>query len=256
MAKKHGKRTGKKKKNDKIDRFIRYVIVCGVVGLIAIGFAIYYLLFHHPKVIINRDEHPIVGIDISKHNGKVDFSQLEADSLSFVFIKATEGNDYIDPSFEQNYALAKQTKLKVGAYHYFRMAKNGTVQAYNFLKAVKGKDIDLPLVIDVEEWGNDILVDRDEAVNRLVKMIECIENNNYKVMIYTNKDGYKKFIQDSLSDKMLWICTFQQPDRVKGYNWTILQYSHWGEVPGIDGEVDLDVYNGDKQSWLRWLQSL
>lgn len=258
MAKKDGKRTAKKrkKKNDKVDRFIRYVIVCGVVGLIAIGFAIYYLLYHHPKVVVNRNEYPIVGIDISKHNGTVDFKQLEADSLSFVFIKATEGNDYIDPNFEQNYSLAKQTNLRVGAYHYFRMAKNGTVQAYNFLKAVKGKDIDLPLVIDVEEWGNDILVDRDETVNRLIKMIECIEANNYKVMIYTNKDGYKKFIHDSLSDKMLWICTFKQPGKVTSYNWTMLQYSHWGEVPGIDGEVDLDVYNGDKQSWLRWLQSL
>ena len=124
------------------------------------------------------------------------------------------------------------------------------------MKSVKGKDVDLPLVIDVEEWGNDLLVDSDEAVNRLVKMIECIEANNYKVMIYTNKDGYKKFISERLSDKMLWICSFQQPDKVVNYNWTMLQYSHWGEVEGIEGDVDLDVYNGDRLAWQRWLQSL
>ena len=173
-----------------------------------------------------------------------------------MFIKATEGNEYVDPTFHRNYALAKQAGLKVGAYHYFRMAKNGTVQAYNFLKSVKGKEIDLPLVIDVEEWGNDIFVDRDEAVKRLVKMVECIENNNYKVMIYTNKDGYKKFIRGNLDDKLLWLCTFKQPEKVVDYNWTILQYSHWGEVAGIDGEVDLDVFNGDRGAWQRWLQSL
>lgn len=256
MTQKNVRRTKKKKKNKKADRFVRYVIVCGVVGLIAIGSAIYYLLCHHPNVVIDRETHPIVGIDISKHNGDVDFNQLAADSISFVFIKATEGNEYVDPKFESNFAAAKQANLKVGVYHYFRLAKNGTVQAYNFLKSVKGKDVDLPLVIDVEEWGNDLLVDSDEAVNRLVKMIECIEANNYKVMIYTNKDGYKKFISERLSDKMLWICSFQQPDKVVNYNWTMLQYSHWGEVEGIEGDVDLDVYNGDRLAWQRWLQSL
>lgn len=258
MAKKSAKRNRNRKRSEqqKVDRFIRWVTVCGVVGLVSIGCAIFYLLRHRPTVIINRNEYPVVGIDISKHNGNVDFKQLAADSLSFVFIKATEGNEYVDPTFHRNYALAKQAGLKVGAYHYFRMAKNGTVQAYNFLKSVKDKEIDLPLVIDVEEWGNDIFVDRDEAVKRLVKMVECIENNNYKVMIYTNKDGYKKFIRGNLDDKLLWLCTFKQPEKVVDYNWTILQYSHWGEVAGIDGEVDLDVFNGDRGAWQRWLQSL
>ena len=258
MAKKSAKRNKNRKRSEqqKVDRFIRWVTVFGVVGLVSIGCAIFYLLRHRPTVIINRNEYPVVGIDISKHNGNVDFKQLAADSLSFVFIKATEGNEYVDPTFHRNYALAKQAGLKVGAYHYFRMAKNGTVQAYNFLKSVKDKEIDLPLVIDVEEWGNDIFVDRDEAVKRLVKMVECIENNNYKVMIYTNKDGYKKFIRGNLDDKLLWLCTFKQPEKVVDYNWTILQYSHWGEVAGIDGEVDLDVFNGDRGAWQRWLQSL
>ena len=256
MAKKGAKQNRRRKEQNRVDRFIRWVVVSGVVGLVVIGCAIYYLLRHHPNVVVDRMEYPVVGIDISKHNGIVDFQQIAADSLSFVFIKATEGNEYVDPTFERNYALAKQAGLKVGAYHYFRMAKNGTVQAYNFLKAVKGKEIDLPLVIDVEEWGNDLFVDRDEAVKRLMKMVECIEENNYKVMIYTNKDGYKKFIRQNLDDKLLWLCTFRQPAKVVDYNWTILQYSHWGEVAGINGEVDLDVFNGDRRAWERWLQSL
>ncbi|MGN0214549.1 MAG: glycoside hydrolase family 25 protein [Muribaculaceae bacterium] len=256
MAKKGAKRTKRRNNENRVDRFIRWVTVCGVVGLVSIGCAIYYLLRHHPNIVVDRNQFPIVGIDISKHNGDIDFAQLAADSLSFVFIKATEGNEYVDPTFEHNYTKAKEAGLKVGAYHYFRMAKNGTVQAYNFLKAVKGKEIDLPLVIDVEEWGNDMFVDRGDAVSRLEKMIECIEANNYKVMIYTNKDGYKKYIQNCLSDKMLWICTFKQPHKVENYNWTILQYSHWGEVAGINGEVDLDVFNGDQRAWQRWLQSL
>ena len=74
--------------------------------------------------------------------------------------------------------------------------------------------------------------------------------------IFSYADGYKKFIRGNLDDKLLWLCTFKQPEKVVDYNWTILQYSHWGEVAGIDGEVDLDVFNGDRGAWQRWLQSL
>ncbi|MGM9804264.1 MAG: glycoside hydrolase family 25 protein [Muribaculaceae bacterium] len=250
------KRNRKSRKRDSIDRFVRWAIAIGVAALVLIGCAIYYLLRNHPNITVDREQYPVIGIDISKHNGKINFAKLAADSLSFVFIKATEGNDYVDPTFERNYMQAKEVGLKVGAYHFFRMSKDGTVQAYNFLKTVKGKEIDLPLVIDVEEWGNDLLINRDDAVNRLCTMVQCIKSHNYKVMIYTNKDGYKKYIAERLSNELLWICTFQQPQDVTKYNWTILQYSHWGEVDGINGEVDLDVFNGDRNAWLRWLQSL
>ena len=87
-------------------------------------------------------------------------------------------------------------------------------------------------------------------------MAKQLEESGYKVMIYTNKNGYKKFIQQHLSHLPLWICSFQHPQRVRGYNWTILQYSHWGEVDGIKGEVDLDVFNGDSLAWERWLQAI
>ncbi len=254
--KKKRKTTQRKRKSHKPDKFTRWALGIGIAGLFVIGAAVFYILRSRPNITINHSEYPIIGIDISKHNDKIDFNTLKADSLNFVFIKATEGNNYKDPMFESNYSNAKEIGLKVGAYHFFRFGKDGTVQAYNFLKSVKGKHIDLPLVIDVEEWSNDIWVSKKKAIARLDAMVKCLESNNYKVMIYTNKDGFHKYIENNFTHLPLWLCTFQYPQKITNYNWTFLQYSHWGQVDGIKGDVDLNVFNGDKLEWERWLQAI
>lgn len=259
MTKNNKTKTTSRKRNKSAnrDRFTRWAIAIGAaVLLIVVPVLLYVVMKYRPKIVINRNEYPIVGIDISKHNGDIDFNMLVADSLSFVIAKATEGIDYKDPLFEHNYKEAKAAGLKVGAYHFFSMKRDGKQQAENFIRSVKDKQLDLPLVIDVEEWDTNFVNDPTEAISQLVIMAKQLEESGYKVMIYTNKNGYKKFIQQHLSHLPLWICSFQHPQRVRGYNWTILQYSHWGEVDGIKGEVDLDVFNGDSLAWERWLQAI
>ena len=70
-------------------------------------------------------------------------------------------------------------------------------------------------------------------------MVDELIANNYKVMFYTNKDGYNKFIKGNFDDYPLWLCAFSKPENIE---WTIWQYSHWGEVDGIKGEVDLNIF--------------
>lgn len=250
-------KTRKRKKASSIARHIfRWAIVMGVLALVLVGAVSYYLWMHQPHIVLHDEAYPIIGVDLSKHNGDVDFGRLVDDGITFVYLKASEGNDYVDPKFKGNYTSARDAGMTVGAYHYFRMAKNGTVQAYNFLSVIADMPLDLPLAIDVEDWGNDPFVDYKDAQNRLATMVKCLKDSGYKVVIYTNGNGYKKYVKDSLADEMLWICSFRKPKEVTDYNWTFLQYSHWGEVKGISGDVDMDVFNGDRNAWRRWLQAL
>ena len=142
----------------------------------------------------------------------------------------------------------------MGAYHFFRKNRSGQEQADNFLDVIKGRTLDLPLVIDLEDdWGNGATTSHDTAVKRLLDMIAVLKGKGYQVMIYTNNDGYDKYYKDLLGDCDLWLCSFTSPDRLNMPH-LIQQYSHEGEVDGVEGEVDLNVFRGTVSEWERYLQ--
>ncbi|MDE6716230.1 MAG: hypothetical protein K2J74_07110 [Muribaculaceae bacterium] len=204
-----------------------------------------------PGMKIDKEQYPVTGVDLSSHNGKVDFKRLYADSVSFVYIKATEGSSFKDSKFEKNYKDATAAGgLAVGAYHFFRFDVNGTLQAKNFLSAIADKPMALPPAIDVEEHGNP---DTPTAVivERLQAMIAGLEDAGIQPVIYTNMDGYRRIYRDYFQDYPLWISRFEQP--AEDVVWTIWQYSHWGDVDGTTGEVDLNVFAGTREDFLHWI---
>ena len=215
-------------------------------------------IFHwmRGEIVVNRDKYPIVGIDVSVHNGDIDFNKVKADGYSFVFIKASEGVDHHDSKFDANYQNARQAGLKVGAYHFFRKNTDGLNQAKNFLETIGWRKLDLPLVIDVEDWSNDKNVKDDRTQRNLDTMIDNLRSRGHKVMIYTNGDGYKKYIKDGQVNINLWLCAFKSPDKIKHIPHQMQQYSHWGRVKGIWGDVDLNVFNGSQEQWDKWLKDL
>lgn len=228
------------------------LVVCAV--LLVTGLVYVSKRLSHPDVKINKSTYPICGIDVSNHNGAINFNRVAKDTISFVIIKASEGINYKDPRFNSNYRNARNAGLKVGAYHFFRKKKDGKLQADNFMRAVRGKAMDLPYVIDVEDWGDDLLVPEQEAIANLQNMITRLQQYGVKLMIYTNKDGHKKYIKANFSHIHLWLCTFTEPSNITSYKWHIQQYSHWGQVDGIDGDVDLNIFNGTREQWEAWLQ--
>lgn len=202
----------------------------------------------------SRERYPVRGIDVSAHNNDIDFAAAHsADSIAFVFVKATEGATFKDRNFVRNVNSARQAGLAVGAYHFFRFESPGVMQALNFLNSVRGRRLDLPLVIDIEEWGNPRNVPTDIITSRLSEMIDYISAHGYKVMIYTNKDGFKRFFSEHIpGDMPLWICSFTDPPGPR--NWLFWQHSHRGNVTGINGHVDLNVFNGAADSWKDWIE--
>ena len=215
-------------------------------------------IFHwiRGEIVVNRAEYPIVGIDVSSHNGEIDFDKVKADGYSFVIIKASEGLEHHDSRFATNYDNARKSGLKVGAYHFFRKDTDGLNQAKNFLETIGWRKLDLPLVVDVEDWSNAKNVEDERTQKNLDAMLDNLRSRGHKVMVYTNGDGYKKYIKDGQININLWLCAFKQPDKLKHIPHQLQQYSHWGRVKGIWGDVDLNVFNGSQEQWDKWLQAL
>lgn len=196
---------------------------------------------------------PVMGIDVSSHNGDIDFDTIAGQGFIFTIIKATEGSTFKDPAFHINYKRAKRAGLKIGAYHFFRFETSGQMQAINLLNSVRGRHLDFPLIIDIEEWGNPYSRPTDDIVDRLSEMISCINAAGYPVMLYTNKDGLARFISGRFDDIPLWICSFTLPQA--DTPWTLWQFTHRGELDGIKGKVDIDAFAGSADQFDLWLKS-
>ena len=100
-----------------------------------------YLRFNYPS----SEEFPVRGIDISHHQGEIRWDELKKEAIEFVFIKATEGGDFTDPKFADNWRNAQKNNYHVGAYHFYRICKNGKEQAENFIRIVPKTPDNLPL---------------------------------------------------------------------------------------------------------------
>lgn len=208
-------------------------------------------------VNVDEDMFPVRGFDLSSHNGDIDFERIAGDSIDFVMLKATEGTSFKDPRFHSNYLKARKAGIKaVGAYHFFRFDTDGEMQAINFLNSLRGKTLDLPAVIDLEEWSNPAGIPTDDIVKRLRAMIGCLERNGHNVMFYTNKDGYERFLKERFEEFPLWICSFTDPPLDDGNTrWSLWQYSHQGWTEACSSEVDLNTFNGSHEEWQNWLKA-
>ena len=201
----------------------------------------------------SRDVYPIRGIDVSAHNGVIDFEAVAADSIDFVLIKATEGGDFKDRRFHRNIEAARRAGLAVGAYHFFRFDTSGYLQGLNFVNSIAGHQLDLPVVIDLEEYSNPRISSTEMIVRRLRDMIAHLERHGYRVMIYTNKDGYERFVKGRFEGIPLWLATFTPPP--SEVTWRLWQYSHRGSVNGIDAKVDMNVFAGSRDAWQQLLEN-
>ncbi len=194
---------------------------------------------------------PVKGVDVSSHNGEIDFDTLRSQGIRFALIKATEGSTFKDPSFHTNYRKARMSGLKIGAYHFFRFETPGHMQAINMLNSVRGRELDFPLIIDIEEWGNPYVRPTSDITTELSAMIGHLKSAGYPVMLYTNKDGHTRFIEGRFDDLPLWICSFSDPP-VEA-DWKLWQYTHKGDLRGLVGKVDLNAFAGTDDEFNMWV---
>jgi lysozyme len=202
-----------------------------------------YLRFNYP----DREEFPIMGIDISHHQGEIRWTELRTEDISFVIIKATEGGDYRDPRFTTNWTQSKKEGYRTGAYHFYRLCKNAREQANNFIQTVPFEPDNLPPTIDLEFGGNCKTDKNKKQVLQEVEEFLQILERHYKKrpIIYVTKEFYDEYLIDQFRNNPIWIRNiFKKPKLKDNREWTIWQFANRGRLNGIDMYVDLNVWNG------------
>ena len=130
------------------------IVFWGLAGAVAACAVVAGAYFWFRGFSPDRSEFPIRGIDVSHHQGKIDWRRVAADDVAFAIIKATEGGTHVDTLFATNLREARAAGLAVGAYHFFTFCRPGADQARNFMAVVPSGEPLLPPVVDIEFGGN------------------------------------------------------------------------------------------------------
>jgi lysozyme len=204
--------------------------------------------------LLHKHDDKAIGFDVSEYQSKINWEQTyhieEAFELSYVFIRATAGKDRIDSRFEENWKGAKARQLIRGAYHYYRPNENSKEQATNFINNVTLQKGDLPPVLDIEK------LPKTQSVARL-KMglrnwLTAVEKHyGVKPIIYSGESYYKDFLKEEFSAYPLWIANYNFWRNDLESDWQFWQFTEKAKIEGIDGMVDLNIFNGDKNDLLK-----
>lgn len=197
-------------------------------------------------------KYQVQGIDISHYQARIDWEQVALSSLDFVYMKATEGETYIDSFYQENWEASRKTTLKRGAYHFYRPQVPPLTQANHFIQQAQLQAGDLPPVLDIEVLDG---VSNEELIVGLRMYLRHLEAHyDVKPVIYTYQKFYNKHLAGHFSDYPIWIARYHQrePTLANKAQWLFWQYGCQGELPGIDGKVDLNVFQGSREELEQW----
>jgi lysozyme len=273
-AKKPVRRKAKPKKTAKITpgKILKYsflVLLCSFV--VAIGYQyrnglLYYLGFKTNKriealtkeerkiadlrlyEIVTRHKSKVFGIDVSHYQGEINWDSIERTNaefpLHFVFIRATAGKQREDKQFAANWKKAKTAGFIRGAYHYYRPDENSVKQADNFINTVKLGKGDLPPVLDIEKMPKGQSLDSlKSGLKRWLTKVE--KYYGVKPIIYSGESFYTDFLKKEFTDYNLWIANYSFFEEEIRKEWLFWQFTDKAAIKGVEGTVDVNIYNGD-----------
>lgn len=224
------------------NRIILWGSVSLVLATLIVAGGFFYLQSYSP----DRGKYPLRGIDVSHHQGQIDWRRVAADDVTFAVIKATEGGDHVDDAFDRNLREARAAGLVVGAYHFFTFCRPGADQAKNFISVVPRDQPLLPPVVDVEFGGNCPQRPSPEQLNaELQAFLGPVEAAFGKPAIVYLTDEAEAAYAGQIAARSLWLRSLLvEPDR---HDWVYWQYHNRGRVDGIAGDVDLNVLQGGQE---------
>ncbi|MBV7309794.1 glycoside hydrolase family 25 protein [Acinetobacter sp. CWB-G5] len=223
--------------------------------MLCVGLGITYFFLQNN--IASAQEYPVKGFDVSHHQGDIQWQSISPQEFKFVYLKATEGGDFKDRKFQDNWLKAREQGFLVGAYHFYRLCRDGQIQAQNFIETVPKKTDSLPPVIDLEYDSTCINTYTRE---QLLKEIQVMHDQLYQhyglqPIFYTSKAFYNIVLVDEFKKTPLWIREYQGQPELKGNpKWTFWQHTSQGQIKGIPTLVDLNVFQGSEQDWISFLE--
>ena len=204
------------------------------------------------QYIVDGENRGIKVIDVSGHQGDIDWEAVKADGVNYAFIRVgyrgyTKGNINVDGKFHQNIQNALDAGVKVGVYFYSQAIneREAIDEAKFVLNEIDGYHLDLPVVFDIEgpqNWTYRTYGLSARTFTNISKaFLDTIKSAGYETMLYS----YSKFFAEDLElsrlqDYDLWMAQYYH-EPFFPYNFKIWQYDYTGKVDGIQGGVDMNI---------------
>lgn len=182
----------------------------------------------------------VQGIDVSHHSGEVDWQQVVDAGYDFVYVKATEGVDALDPKFAEHWKALADLGVYRGAYHFYVTEDDPEEQARFFLDTVDWRPGDLRPVVDVELIGHGT---EPGLADRLRRFLEIVEGElGVAPVVYTMPNFWDAHLGSGFEDYPLWVAEYgvsqpRLPERWDG--WHLWQHAQDREVTGVEKGADL-----------------
>lgn len=209
--------------------------------------------------VISAKRHAIQGIDVSRWQNEIDWQKVKGAGTRFAFIKATEGGDFIDSNFRDNWDGAKKSGIARSAYHFVYWCRPAKDQLNWFIRNVPKDPDALPPTIDVE-WNHLSRCPKTSPALARAKMRELLvglhAHYGKKPVIYTDINFHEDVLEGTaeFDDYPFWIrSTAARPEeRYEKRQWEFWQFTTTGRVPGISGDVDRNAFFGSEKDFSGW----
>lgn len=199
-------------------------------------------------------EPPYRYIDVSRYQGEIDWAQVAAAGYKGAMLKTVSTNRklskrkdglYVDPTFETNYCNAKAAGLDVGVYYYTYATNKDMVNAELSLlrQAVYGKELTLPVAVDVED-NRLVSLDKQDLTDLTAYALHEVEQIGFYAQLYTYTSFAKAHLfvgGAALHPYDVWLADYTGKPPKVSFKYSAHQHTSKGRVPGISGNVDLNV---------------
>jgi lysozyme len=211
-----------------------------LLAIVALALAAWLFAIHWRP---SAATYPRQGIDVSRHQGLIDWPTVARQKVDFAYIKASEGGDRKDWRFAENWRGAGEAGIARGAYHYFTLCAPGDAQAANFIATVPADPKMLPPAVDLEFGGNCAARPTPETlITELMVFIRKLEEHYRRpVTLYLTREFDAGYQVSARIPRKLWLRSLVWEPGWGARRWSIWQASSFRRVPGIAGRVDWDV---------------
>lgn len=234
-------------------RRIAVLSALGAAVLVALAVLFWngYLRFVYPS----RAEFPVRGVDVSHHQGRVDWARVRAAGYEFAYLKATEGATFTDSTYARNRDEARRAGLVTGPYHFFTLCTPAAAQAANFF-ATQPPDSarSLPPAVDLEFGGNCSRRPPADSVRVEIDRFLAMVDSAYgrPAVLYVTAEFHDAYLRGA-TGHLLWVRSVFRRPRYGG-RWTFWQYAATARVPGARGRTDLDAFHGTRAEFENFIQ--
>ena len=206
--------------------------------------------FGSDGALITNSSSGIMGIDVSKWNGTIDWTAVKNSGVNYAIIRcgyrgSSTGALIQDPKFKANIQGAQAAGIKVGVY-FFTQAINeveAVEEASMVLNLIKGYKLSYPVFIDVESSGGRADgIDKNTRTAAVNAFCKTIQNGGYTAGIYANKTWFEsKMNTGSLTGYKIWLAQYTAKPTYSATRYDMWQYTSKGKVSGISGNVDMNI---------------